>query len=250
MTVRLFRSAGSAARAAGALLAAACCATPAAADRPIEDGYSKLREMSAKVEAVNRDFDALAGCVQIGSSDPATPRDRIRLVATPAGAGPVALPIDARGCVTLPPALAGAADDTPVTINVAEGKASLGVTFSARPPTTRELDYAQLQAGAIQLNAAIRREAGVMRFMAPRIKGVLLLWKAPQPAEPGLRIQTAAGERQLASTPAADYRHDDVTLTDLPPGARVLELPLDDKLVKANPRVVLDVLPDRVIPLP
>jgi hypothetical protein len=250
MSARAFHAAGLRLRATGALLAAACCATPAAAERPIEGGFSKLREMSDKVEAVNRDFDALAGCVQIGSSGPAIPRDQIRLVATPTGGEPVVLPIDARGCVTLPPALAGAAEDTPVTINLPEGKASLGVTFGAKPPTTRELDYAQLQAGALQLNAAIRREAGVMRFMAPKIKGVLLLWKAPEPAEPGLRILAADGEQHLTSTPAGDYRRDKIKLTDVPPGARVLEIPLDEKLVKANPKVTLDALPDLVIPLP
>lgn len=250
MTARAFPLARSRARAAGALLAALCCAAAAAADRSIEDGYAKLREMSSKVEAVNRDFDALTGCVQISSSDPAITREQIRLIATPAGGEPVALPIDARGCVTLPPALADAAEDTPVTINVPQGKASLGVTFGAKPPTTRELDYARLQAGAVQLNAAIRREAGVMRFMAPKIKGVLLLWKAPDPAEPGLRILAAGGERHLTSTPAGDYRRENIKLTDIPTGARVLEIPLDEKLIKANPKVLLDALPDLVIPLP
>ncbi len=250
MSVHAFRFAESTSRAVGALLAAACCVTAAAAERPIADGYAKLREMSGKVEAINRDFDALTGCVQISSSDPTIARGQIRLIATPAGGEPVALPIDARDCVTLPPALSGAAEDTPLTINVPEGKASLGVTFSAKPPTTLELDYAQLQAGAVQLNAAIRREAGVMRFMAPKIKGVLLLWKAPEPAEPGLRILAAGGERHLASTPAADYRRDNIKLTDVSGGARVLELPLDEKLLKANPDVTLDALPDLVIPLP
>lgn len=251
MTPRTSRRVSPAARTAAALAAVACLATTAAAaDRLIEDGLSKLREMSEKVDAVNRDFDAVRGCVLIRSSDPAISREAIRLVATPAGGAPVALPIDDQGCVTLPPALAGADAATPLTINVPKGKATLGVTFTVKPPTTRELDYAGLQAGALQLNAAIRREAGVMRFMAPKIKGVLLLWKAPDPAEPAVHIQAAAGERRLASIPASAYRRENVTLTDIPPGARVLEIELDDKLVKANPKVTLDALPDVVMPLP
>ncbi|WP_150132162.1 hypothetical protein [Dokdonella koreensis] len=252
MTPRTSQPASSAARAAIALLAVTCLApaATAAADRTIEDGYSQLLEMSEKVAAVTRDFDAIQGCVLIRSSDPAIGREAIRLVATPAGGAPVTLPLDDQGCVTLPPALAGADAATPLTINVPKGKATLGVTFTVKPPTTRELDYAGLQAGAMQLNAAIRREAGVMRFMAPKIKGVLLLWKAPDPAEPAVHIQAAAGERRLASIPASAYRRENVTLTDIPPGARVLEIELDDKLVKANPKVTLDALPDIVMPLP
>lgn len=233
------------------LFAASCCATVAAAeDRVIENGFATLTEMTEKVANAKRDFDAFDACVRARSSDPAIPTDAIRLIARPEGRRPVTFPVDERGCLTMPAELAGAARKTPVTINVPAGKATLSIVFSIRQPTVRELDYAQLMAGAIQLNAAIRREAGVMRFMAPKVKGLLLLWYAPEPAAPGLRVLTSAGEQRLTSIPAVEYVRPNVDLVDMPSGARALEILLDDKMVKANPAIVLDLLPDAMMPLP
>jgi Protein of unknown function (DUF2987) len=134
--------------------------------------------------------------------------------------GDIALEAERDGAVMLPLRQALLAEDPPVLTSLPEGMKT-NITLDLRPslPNGLTFTYADLFAAVGQANRYIRGEAGFFKFMAPKMKGLVLHFKG------GLRwVQV-----------------DDKILRSDNEGS--IKLQLDEDLLKKDPQVTLEERP-------
>ena len=116
-----------------------------------------------------------------------------------AGAETVAVPIGTDGKLDFPVRADWAEQDAVVLINQPKGSFQMLININARTPPGTRMTYAKLAESAPVLERGIRDMAGLMSFMAPKVRGLLLDF------EPGT-VQTA--EITLADGKRKLYRSD------------------------------------------
>jgi len=190
--------------------------TVSAAAETAKIAYHALAELPAKFEAV-----------------PTAERDRVRLIlrilSKDAGHAPITMtaelpdrridiPVAPNGDFTLPNDPGLAAADPIFMTNQPKGSLDLDFEFAALLPNPVEFRYADLTLAATQANKLIEREAGIMSWMAPEVKGMLFTCDGA----PGcvLTVHRAAGDR-----------------TYPPNAAGIIALKFDRELAAENPQI-------------
>lgn len=209
--------------------------------------YKTLLETLQKADGL-RDLDHLSVSVTVSSTLPNVSMQDITLTIRDKS-DPIILAVDKTGQFTLPVTPELQAENPDVVSNQPKGTLDLNVTINIRPPKTTTVRYSDLMAGAMQFNAAIKRQAGMLSWFAPHVDGILLVY-----ANGGTHraiIGTGVGSKTIVSVPLASLKnrlklysigHDASAAT-----AIVLET--DEVLLKQDPYVKLDALPDGVGPL-
>ena len=68
--------------------------------------------------------------------------------------------------------------DASIRVNQPRSKVRFGLAFPARVPSGTAMSYAKLAESVPVMIEAIRRQAGLMRFLAPKVRGVRLRFAA------------------------------------------------------------------------
>ena len=112
----------------------------------------------------------------------------------------VDVPVSAAGRVAFPIRQDWADQGAAVLVNKPKGSFAMSFGMDARTPTGTRMTYARLGESAIVLERGIRDMAGLMSFMAPKVRALLLDFApgTPQTAE----LQLADGTRKVFRTDA------------------------------------------------
>ena len=138
------------------------------------------------------------------------------------------IPVNAKGEFIVPFNPAWIKSDPEVLTTVPAGqKAKFGFNAVPAMPENTRLDYASLMGGVPQVNALIKAQAGMLRFMMPTLVGIKLQFRKESQAT--VSINAADGVKRVA----ADANG-------------VVKLTLDKKLLAANVPVTLSELPNSV----
>lgn len=188
----------------------------AMADETAKIAYHALAELPTKFDAV-----------------PVAERDRVRLIlrviSKNADHAPIVMTAEmpdrkieirvaANGDFELPRDPALAAADPTFMINQPKGTLDLDFEFAALLPNPVDFRYADLALAAGQANKLVEREAGMMSFLAPEVKGMLFTCDGA----PGcvLTVHHASGDRAYP-----------------PDAAGIIALKFDKELAAENPRI-------------
>lgn len=138
------------------------------------------------------------------------------------------IPVNPKGEFIVPFNPAWIKSDPEVLTTIPAGqKAKFGFNAVPALPENTKLDYASLMGGVPQVNALIKSQAGMLRFMMPTLVGVKLQFRKASHAT--VSINAADGVKRVA----ADANG-------------VVKLTLDKKLLAANVPVTLSELPASV----
>ena len=210
--------------------------------------YSQMLDYQQRVAAL-KDLDQLQVTEQVASTRRGVkPGDiTLTIMRDAAHGGPVPIPVDTQGNFTLPVSAALQQEDPVVQTNQPRHTMQLRFNFNIRLPTKTSLQYSQLIRGAEHYNEAMRRQGMMASWFAPKAKGLLLIY-----AENGhsLTIHSTTGDKLIRSAPYRDMGTavKGIDMSQLPAQATFILLLLDDDLLKQDPTVTLDALPQVVSP--
>lgn len=134
-----------------------------------------------------------------------------------------------------------AALDNPGTLIVSSQEKGLGysVNLGIRPPLAPQMSFDGLMDRARQYAAAMRSQLGLLRFLAPQITGLALIY----PDADATVIRHGSGRDVTLHAEPADGFH------GLAPGAFVIKIPSDRTLQGRNIELRFNGLPQRIEPL-
>jgi len=196
-------------------------------------GLALLPSVSVAAETAKISYHALAELPAKFEAVPAAERDRVRLIlrvlSKDAGHAPITMvaelpdrkidiAVAPNGDLTLPSDPGLAAADPVFMTNQPKGSLDLDFEFAAVLPNPTDFRYADLTLAATQANRLVEREAGVMSWMAPEVKGMLFTCDGA----PGcvLTVHRAAGDRIYS-----------------PNAAGIIALKFDKELAAENPQI-------------
>ncbi|TCV97013.1 hypothetical protein EC912_1015 [Luteibacter rhizovicinus] len=164
------------------------------------------------IAAESRDMAMAPICAGIAKSRPADPEGiiQVMLVAKPrAGTLPADLKLELRepSGRTEPVALdtnhsfdprcdVPGRPESVVRINYPKARVNFGMVFPARVPPGTQMSYAKLAESVPVMQEAIRLQAGVFRFFAPKVRGIRLIFPA---AGQTATVDTPGGPKTFAA---------------------------------------------------
>jgi hypothetical protein len=224
----------------------ACVLGPAYGDDMASLPYSTLVGYQQRVDAL-QDLKLLKVWGHVGSKRPDVKASDIRLtiMRDAAHGGPLPIAVDADGHFTLPVDQALKDEDPMVVANQPKGSMQMSVTWQIIAPTAKDLHYSQLMLGVQQYNEAMHRQGFIASLLAPKAEGLLLIY-----LDGGhhLVMHAAGGDKTI---PSKSYQElgdavKGIDMSGMPTATTLIYLPMDETLLKQDPAVTLDALPDAV----
>ena len=222
-------------------------ALPALADVPVAQlPYTQLLGYQQRVDDL-QDLKQLKVWENVKSSRHGVrPSDiTLTIMRDASHGGPLAIAVDEAGNFTLPVTQALKDEDAMVVSNQPKGTLELSVNWEIGLPASTRLRYGQLLLGAQQYNEAMRRQGVMDSTLAPKATGLLLAYP-----DGGHRVtlHTAAGDKVIA---AKSYKElgdavKGIDMSGMPVTTTLIYLPLDKALLKEDPAVTLDAMPEAI----
>ena len=207
-----------------AAFALGCAAHAAAADR-VWHPYSEVCE---KLQLV-KFFDVPEverSQLQVLFKTPTLAPDGQPVVLTiNAASRPMRVAADAKGLMNIPFDRQLLAENPDVLVNLPAGQA-LTLSLDLRPTLPRQLrlDYVEFMSAVPQANAMIRKQAGLMRLLAPKMRKLVLKYDRPDAQVVSIGDGTSA------------------TTFRVGPSGEIV-VPFDDARLAANPRIRISDMP-------
>jgi hypothetical protein len=226
---------------------ALCSALSArAADELASLHYSDLQGIRQQVEDL-KDLKQLRVALYVVSSNPAVAPQSIKMVMHRASGQLTDIPVDPTGRIDLPKSDELMNENPLITTNQPKHSLNATIVIDVAPPTRTDMTYAELMLGVQQFNTAILRNSTMASLFDKTSTGILLFYND---AGHSLKLHGPKGDQVIKSLPVADVKdHMPGTQNSaLLPSTTVIYVPLDDKLLKENPKLTLDRLPDDLFP--
>ena len=217
-----------------------------AADSVAVVSYGDLLEYQHRVDGL-KDLTRLKVRTRISSTLAGVKPVDIKLTATLASGQAVAFPIDADGNLNLPVTPELERENPDVVSNQPKKTLQINFDLDMQKVTSTTLQYDDLMLGAQQFGEAIRRQGMMAKLFMPTIRGILVVYHQGSHT---LVLHAPGGDQVLkGQTPAEAKDHlKDIDMSHAPAGTTLIFVPLDDKLLKDNPKVTLDAPPDDMGP--
>jgi len=226
-------------------IALCCLASSAFADAPVAQlPYTQLLGYQQRVDEL-QDLKQLKVWENVKSSRHGVkPSDiTLTIMRDAAHGGPLAIAVDGGGNFTLPVTQALKDEDALVVSNQPKGTLELSVNWEISLPASTDLRYSQLMSGAQQYNEAMRRQGVTASMLAPKATGLLLVYP-----DGGHRVtlHTAAGDKVITSKSYKELGDavKGIDMSGMPASTTMIHLPLDKALLKQDPAVTLDAMPE------
>lgn len=233
--------------AAAALISLSLMSLPARADDGMTSfHYQDLEHIQQGVTSLG-DLKGLRVGLFITSKLPDVPRDSIKLTIHRASGTLVDIPVDAAGRIDLPQSAELVTENPLIFTNQPKHTLNATVLVDLTPLTTTQMSYADLMLGIRQFNTGIDRKGIMASLYASKAKGLLLFYND---GEHALTLQEGKTRRVIKSLPAGELKAhlQYIQTKQLIDSITVIYVPLDEKLLKENPPVSLDRLPDDSFP--
>jgi hypothetical protein len=233
---------------AASLLCAAVAVSPAA----FADGsfatipYHNLFALQQKAAAL-RDLNRLDINIAVSSSLPNVGPDDIKLVMHRASGALQELSMSSSGQLSLPVSDELQKENPPVVSNQPGGSLNATLTLDLLPLSGTRLKYDELLAGVQQIATAMSREPLVASMFTSKPKGLLLFYNGGAHT---LTLHDTAKGHVVKSEPARPGKGHlkGMHIGQLLESTTVIFVKLDPKLLKSNPTVDLDTMPDEILP--
>lgn len=208
--------------------------------------YSTLLDYQQRVDDL-KDLKQLKVWKHVDSSRHGVePSDiKLTIMRDAAHGGPLVMVVDEDGHFTLP-VTQGLKDEDPVVVsNQPKGSMNLSVTWQILAPTTKELSYSQLMLGVQEYNEAMHRQGFVASMMAPKAEGLLLIYTD---GSHHLILHAAGGDKVIPSKTYKEWGDaiKGIDMSGMPAATTLIFLPMDETLLKQDPALTLDALPEAV----
>ncbi|HEY1992079.1 MAG TPA: hypothetical protein VGH71_06415 [Gammaproteobacteria bacterium] len=229
------------------LLVFGLCVSGVAADAPLAQiPYSQLLDYQQRVDSL-RDLKQLKVWEHVSSKRREVKPADIKLIIMrdAAHGGPLPIPLDQDGVFTLPELPALKAEDPMVLSNQPKGTMVMSVTWEIIAPTVTDMRYRELILGVQQYNEAMHRQGFMAALLAPKAIGLLLVY--PDGGH-RLTLHAAGGDQAIPSKSYKDAGDavKGIDMSGMSAATTLIYLPLDDALLKQDPTVTLDSLPEAV----
>ena len=162
----------------------------------------------------------------------------IHLQMQPAGKPPVDLVLAKDGGFKLPMNPVLYKENPSIISNQPKHSLQISASINFLPPAAGTSDYRTLMADVGQINTLIHREAGMLSWFAPKVKGLIFLFSERSAA---LTIHTPKGNSVMQAE-ASIYQF-------IPKDIRIIQVKYDKHLFTSNPTVDLNIAPIGVMPL-
>jgi len=201
-----------------------------AADTNAVIPYKSLDELCQMIAAV--DPAKLDVRVFVSSQNKAVRPPDISLTIQSASKGRIPVPVGTNGQVLKFPHEKELRRENP-SIIANQPKGTLSLLISMRLPQSDELTfrYKRLGNGVAELNKAIKAQAGLLSFLAPKAEGVIFFF--PKASAGKAKVEIASTSRKLAYTADAQGH---------------VKLKMDKALLLENPEVRVSEKPQSIVP--
>ncbi len=222
------------------LLALSLIAPFAVADTPRASvSYDELHDMLQKAATAGNGLEHIGiSSLHVTSVLCGVTVSDIHLQMQPAGKPAVALPLTADGSLQLPMDPALYRENPLILSNQPKHSLEISAAIKFIPPTAGPSTYRVLMTAVGQINTLIHREAGMLSWFAPKVEGLIFLFRK-NPAT--LTIHTPKGDSVMQAG-TSPYQF-------LPADTRIIQVKYDQDLYASNPAVDLSVAPTDVMPL-
>ncbi|MDE2345093.1 MAG: DUF2987 domain-containing protein [Gammaproteobacteria bacterium] len=200
--------------------------------------YDKLHDMQQKSVDTGKGLDHIDISLHVTSTLCGVTAADIHLQMQSAGKPPVNLALTEDGGFKLPMDPGLYKDNPTIVSNQPKHSLQISASVNFLPPAAGTSDYRTLIADVAQINTLIHREAGMLSWFAPKVKGLIFVFSDKTAM---LTIHTSNGNTvtHAKSSPYPFIPNDD----------SIIQVIYDKDLYTSNPVVDLKVAPIGVIPL-
>lgn len=208
--------------------------------------YQDLERIQQGVTSLS-DLKQLRVGLFITSKLPDVSRDSIKLTIHRASGALVDIPVDAAGRVAIPQSADLVTENPMIVTNQPKHTLNATVLVDLAPLTTTQMSYSELMLGIQQFNTGIDRKGIMASLYASKAKGLLLFYNNGGHT---LTLREGKMQRVIRSLPAGELKAhlQYIQTKQLIDSITVIYVPLDGKLLKQNPAISLDRLPDDSFP--
>jgi hypothetical protein len=202
----------------------------------IQQGFTSLQ-----------DLKRLRAGLYITSALPGVRSDAIKMVIHRSSGALQNIPLDTSGRMDMPMSADLVTENPLIVTNQPKHSLKASVVVDLTPLPGTEMSYTDLMLGVQQFNTAFDRKGVMAALYASKADGLLLFYN-----DGGHRLvlHEGKGEQVIKSLPPADLKEHlhGIQTQYLIASTTVIYVPLDEKLLKENPRVSLDSDPAGSLP--
>jgi hypothetical protein len=192
--------------------------------------YKTMEELCRMADGVDS-TKLLVRVVVTATNRVVAPSD-IRLTIQSASQGPIPVHLVTNGQVlNFPHQKELSRENPPIVANQPKGTLSVSISFQLALPDALTFRYARLADGVAETNKLIKEQAGLMSFLAPKVRGVIFIFPETSAGKAKVTIAGASGHTEYVVDAKGQVR-----------------LKLEKSLVAKNPEVQLSEKPLGLLP--